>query len=188
MISIASIIGIGWFIFWLYWLISAAMSKRTIRTNGWWRGALIRVVLFIIIIWLIQAPRIGAFFTTPANFSNLGLSILGVVLWVAGIGFAVWARVYLGKNWGMPMTIKENRDLVTGGPYHYARHPIYTGVIVAIIGSIFIYGLSWLVAAIFFGIYFIYSARIEEKILTGEFPAEYPAYQKRTKMLIPFVF
>jgi protein-S-isoprenylcysteine O-methyltransferase Ste14 len=49
---------------------------------------------------------------------------LGLALFSAGLGFAIWARVRLGRNWGIPMTQKDEPELVTSGPYHLVRHPI----------------------------------------------------------------
>jgi protein-S-isoprenylcysteine O-methyltransferase Ste14 len=88
----------------------------------------------------------------------------------------------------MPMTVKENPELVTSGPYAYVRHPIYTGVLLAIAGSLLLAGPWALVAVMLPGAYFVWSARQEEKIMEKEFPSEYPAYKKRSKMLIPFVW
>lgn len=114
--------------------------------------------------------------------------IIGVLLCGCGIGFAIWARKHLGKNWGMPMTQKEKPELITSGPYSYVRHPIYTGVLIAILGSVFVSGTEWFVVFILAGIYFIYSAKTEEKNLQKEFPETYPTYIKRTKLIIPFIF
>jgi len=61
---------------------------------------------------------------------------VGVALCALGIGLAIWARTYLGRNWGMPMSRKENPELVTSGPYAYVRHPIYTGLLIAMLGSV----------------------------------------------------
>lgn len=58
-----------------------------------------------------------------------------LAIWVLGLGLAVWARIYLGRNWGMPTSTKEDPELVTSGPYRTIRHPIYTGILLAMIGS-----------------------------------------------------
>lgn len=113
---------------------------------------------------------------------------VGVWLCVAGIGFAVWARVYLGRNWGMPMSLRQGHELVTSGPYAYVRHPIYTGLMLAMIGSAVTEGLLWLLLFAFYFAYFLVGARTEEKMMVAQFPDAYPAYRRRTKMLIPFVF
>lgn len=188
--TLYSLIGIGWLVFWVYWLVSAAQSKKTIRNNTWWRGGAIRIIIFIIIIWLLGGTHFGGSLSIPGDYYfnyNVTLDVIAAILWCVGIGLAVWARIYLGKNWGMPMSLKQNPELVTGGPYRYIRNPIYSGVLLAMLATAFIGDLFWIIAFAFFGIYFIYASRIEEKIMAREFPDTYPAYKKRTKMLIPFV-
>jgi protein-S-isoprenylcysteine O-methyltransferase Ste14 len=113
---------------------------------------------------------------------------LGVVLCLVGFGFAVWARVHIGRNWGMPMSLREGHELVTSGPYAYVRHPIYSGLMLAMIGSAFTASLLWLLGLPLYFAYFLFSARSEEKTMRAQFPDAYPAYRRHTKMLIPFVF
>jgi len=110
-----------------------------------------------------------------------------MLLFLSGLGLAVWARVFLGRNWGMPMTQKDEPELVTGGPYGRVRHPIYTGILLAMLGTGLAVDLYWLIALGVTGPYFLYSAMVEEKRLIATFPVAYPSYRARTKMLIPFV-
>jgi hypothetical protein len=104
------------------------------------------------------------------------------------LGFAIWARVHIGRNWGTPMTQKDEPELVTSGPYHLVRHPIYSGILVAGVGTAVALSWLWLTAVALAGIYFIYSATVEERYLTGQFPDTYPVYKRSTKMLVPFIF
>jgi protein-S-isoprenylcysteine O-methyltransferase Ste14 len=110
-----------------------------------------------------------------------------VILFAAGLGLAVWARIYLGRNWGMPMTEKAEPELVTSGPYRFVRHPIYSGILLGFLGTGLATNGYWLIVCGVCLLYFIYSARVEEGILTNAFPSAYPSYRARTKMLIPFV-
>jgi protein-S-isoprenylcysteine O-methyltransferase Ste14 len=118
---------------------------------------------------------------------TLGLQVLGAVVLVSGLAFAVWARIYLGRNWGMPMTQKDEPELVTSGPYRFVRHPIYSGLLLAILGTALATNIYWLIALGLMGTYFVYSARVEERLMTSSFPAVYPSYRARTKMLVPFL-
>ena len=86
------------------------------------------------------------------------------------------------------MTEKQNPELVTSGPYRYIRHPIYTGILTAALASTIDVSIYWLLVFIIWAIYFIYSAVIEEKRMSKQFPKDYPAYKAKTKMLIPFIF
>ncbi|HUY62341.1 MAG TPA: isoprenylcysteine carboxylmethyltransferase family protein [Candidatus Paceibacterota bacterium] len=179
-----------WLVFILYWLISAAGAKRNLNRNYWWQQGGMRIIIVVLIILTLHIPIFDrAFARLHAYDAGIGTAMeaLGAALCLLGIALAVWARVYLGRNWGMPMSRKENPELVTGGPYALIRHPIYTGVILAMAGSVAGESVFWAIPLILFGAYFIYSARKEEKLMTAEFPGAYSAYQVRTKMLIPFI-
>lgn len=86
------------------------------------------------------------------------------------------------------MSLKEKPELVTSGPYRSLRHPIYTGMLLAMLGTALVVGLSWLIIFIGAGIYFVYSAKTEEQIMMREFPHIYPEYKKHTNMLIPLIW
>lgn len=88
----------------------------------------------------------------------------------------------------MPMSRMDKPELVTSGPYRYVRHPIYTGILIATIGTALAVSLYWLAVTLIIGPYFIFSATREEKYMTEQFPDDYPAYKKRSKMLLPFIF
>ena len=114
--------------------------------------------------------------------------IVSACICALGLGLAVWARVHLGRNWGTPMTQKVEPELVTSGPYRLARHPINSGILIAGIGTAVALSWLWLTAFALAGIYFVYAARVEERYLAEQFPADYPPYKRSTKMLVPFVF
>ena len=88
----------------------------------------------------------------------------------------------------MPMTQKIDPELVTTGPYRTIRHPIYTGIILAMIGTAIAVSLYAFIPVVVLGAYFIHSARTEERYLAGQFPDTYLPYQRSTKMLIPFLY
>jgi protein-S-isoprenylcysteine O-methyltransferase Ste14 len=175
---------ICWIVFIVFWLVSAFNAKKYVHRGSWGMG--IRILIAIAIVVLLQFPSTRDFLLQQ-QFTSAAVQWLGVVLCACGVAFAIWARVYLGRNWGMPMSLKQNAELVTTGPYAYVRHPIYTGMILAMLGTTLVI-VWWIVALVCFFVYFIYAARTEEKIMTNEFPNQYPDYMKRSKMLIPFVF
>ncbi|HTU78500.1 MAG TPA: isoprenylcysteine carboxylmethyltransferase family protein [Solirubrobacteraceae bacterium] len=177
--TLKAVIFVAWIVFWVYWLISAAGAKQGSRT---WRtrppGLMILVLGFV----LLRVFRPG----TLAVHNSIVQGV-GMVLFASGLGLAVWARIYIGQNWGMPMTEKDEPELVTSGPYHFVRHPIYAGVLLAILGTSLATNVYWLIAFAVLGAYFIYSAKVEERLLTSSFPGEYQRYRTNSKMLIPFV-
>lgn len=180
--AVELILAIAWGAFWLYWLV-AAFSMKHGRVI-WSRELRIRALIVLLVVVLV---RLGVFRHHSQN-TDPWLAGLGVALAVLGLGFAVWARVHIGRNWGTPMTQKDEPELVTSGPYRLVRHPIYSGILVAGVGTAVALSWLWLIAVVLAGVYFVYSATVEERYLTGQFPDAYPEYKRSTKMLLPFIF
>ncbi|MGI8553011.1 MAG: methyltransferase family protein [Dehalococcoidia bacterium] len=180
-----TIIVVFWLIFLVYWLISSIGVKSNQQGTGtsWLREAGVRLAIAITIILLVKSP-LRRYMTSINNstIDSIGVSFCGV-----GIACAIWARVYLGRNWGMPATLKMEPELVSNGPYALVRHPIYAGILMAIVGTALVAGMSGFVVFVVLCTYFLHSATKEEKFMTKEFPGRYADYKHRTKMLIPFV-
>jgi protein-S-isoprenylcysteine O-methyltransferase Ste14 len=179
--TIAVAIGVIWLAFWIYWLAAASGVKPASARWGRFVGA--RVVLIAAVVFL---ARDHTFRMQPGR-SETWLAVFGLVVFLAGIALAVWARVHLASNWGTPMSEKVNPELVTSGPYSRIRHPIYSGLILAMIGSAVALSWYWLILAGLLAAWFIYSAITEERYMTRLFPDAYPAYKRSTKMMVPFV-
>ena len=150
----------------------------------WSRELRIRALIIVVVLVLL---RLGAFRAESLN-TDPWRAGLGLLLFVLGLGFAVWARVSIGRNWGTPMSQKAEPELVTSGPYRLTRHPIYSGILLATLGTSVALSWVWLFATALAGLYFIYAATVEERYLAGQFPDTYPAYKRSTKMLVPYVF
>jgi len=180
--AVELVFAVGWAVFWLYWLVEAFSMKR--GRVPWSRELRIRAVIAVVVILLI---RLGAFRGHGLN-TDPWRAGLGLVLLVLGLGFAIWARVHIGRNWAAPMTQKDDPELVTSGPYHLVRHPIYSGILVAGVGTAVALSCLWLTAVALVGVYFLYSATVEERYLSEQFPDSYPVYKRSTKMLVPFLF
>ncbi len=174
-------IGVGWLLFWLYWL-SAAIGVKAGR-SGWRRGIGVRIVLAAVVVSLLRIHEFRRETTHDAWLAGIGAA-----MFVLGLALAIWARLHLGRNWGTPMTEKESPDLVTTGPYRWIRNPIYSGLILAMIGTAIAVSAYLLVVVAVLGGYFVYSAVMEQRFLEARFPDSYPAYRRSTKMLVPFVF
>lgn len=179
------IVGALWILFLVVWRISAAYSKRTVQRTS--RAWFLRVAIVIVAGFLLLARGSGLHVIRTRLPMTPTVEAIGILCTALGIAFAFWARFYLGTNWGMPMSVQENAELVTTGPYAYVRNPIYSGMLLAMLGSAIIVGLAWLSIFVISGIYFIYSATQEEKLLVKQFPDTFPAYKARTRMLVPFI-
>ena len=182
--QLRSIVGFGWVMFLAYWWISAVGVKRDIRRRSLRRGIGARILAIAVMIALTRLPL---FQQQPSAEVNPINGIAGLIVCFAGFGLAVWARLYLGRNWGMPMSLKEGHELVTTGPYRYVRHPIYTGMLLAILGSALVNGPIWVVFFAGMAVYCVYSARTEESLMQQQFPEQYALYKRRTKAIVPFL-
>jgi protein-S-isoprenylcysteine O-methyltransferase Ste14 len=179
--AVEVVLAIQWGVFWSYWLVAARSMKR--GRAPWSRKVGIRVLIAVAVILLV---RLGAFRHHHLN-TGLWLAGLGVMLCSLGLAFAVWARRHIGANWGTPMTKKAEPELVTTGPYHLVRHPIYSGLLVAAAGTVVALDWTWLTAVLLAAVYFVYCATVEERFLTDQFRDTYGPYKSTTKMLLPFV-
>lgn len=179
------VIGICWLAFFAVWAIAA----MTLGGGGNRRNSPMEFggqLLFIVAIflWLRYGGRVPV---QPSGVpANEVAATVGAVLCIVGTAFASWARVVLGRNWGMPMTHHEAPELVTSGPYSYVRHPIYTGLSAMWIGTALVYPLA-VPASVVLIAYSLFSAIREERDMEQRFPEEYSEYKKHSKMLVPFL-
>jgi len=180
------LIGTPWLILLAYWAISAFRVKQTQRAEP--AGSRL-VVLAIVIVaftilfgpWLKNSPLGNRFLPDSPWIRYLGIFLL----WV-GIGFAIWARHHLGEYWSARVTIKVDHKLIDSGPYAYVRHPIYSGILLGLIGTALAIG-KWraVVAFLVILIVYVFKARREEGMLTEQLGEPYREYKNHTGMLIP---
>ena len=175
--SILSII--IWLLLFVYWIIR---SKK--------RGVLNEIVGLIKLLFSGLILHVPAFFSF--NFftyqSSLAFKIIGFSIILFGLVVSILGREYLSSNWSGKVIIQEKHDLVKKGPYKIIRHPIYSGVIVMMIGSSVIIGniicFIWLIFC-FFGLF--KKSKQEEELLVSKFGEDYEQYKKETKMIIPYI-
>jgi len=118
-----------------------------------------------------------------------GLALGALLLVIAGMLFAYWARVHLGRNWSGEVIVKVGHTLITSGPYRWVRHPIYGGMTLALVGTALAIGAPYgfiALALILFG--FLVRVRLEEALMRDTFPGEYDRYSRHTARLIPGVY
>ncbi|MGH9523382.1 MAG: methyltransferase family protein [Terriglobales bacterium] len=111
---------------------------------------------------------------------------LGAALAVLGGAIAIWARLSLGRNWSMVVTVKENHRLVQAGPYTWIRHPIYTGLITAMTGTALINRrCSGILALLLMATAFFIKSRIEERFMRRTFGQQYDEYCANSGAFLP---
>lgn len=187
MISFETLIAGLWLIFLAYWFVAGIRAKRSVKAT-WSRGAIFRAAIAVGILLLLGEMRREQILRHADDITKVSpiTASVGVAVCAFGIAVAIWARTHLGRNWGMPMTLREGHELVTTGPYAFVRHPIYTGILLALVGTTLVEPTRWTVVLVVFA-YFVFAAILEERTMTKQFPNEYPGYMRRTKMLIPFL-
>ncbi len=180
-----------WIVFIAVWAVMAVSAKRNVGARFRWGEIGWRVAIVVLVVGALYIPAVRRALRNARTYAAGAGALsgpVGVALCALGIGLAIWARLHLGRNWGTPMSRKENPDLVTTGPYAHIRHPIYAGMLLGMLGSAIGQSAFWSIPLVFSAVYFVYSARREERLMMEQFPGQYPAYMRRTKMLVPFVF
>jgi protein-S-isoprenylcysteine O-methyltransferase Ste14 len=175
-----------WMLFALYWLVSAIKRKETKK-----RESMLQRLLYML-------PLIAAFilvFRAEGHYGWLGQRFLpdaAVVQWVAvvltasGVAIAFWARWHLGANWSGVVTLKEGHELIRTGPYRFVRHPIYTGMLLMLVGTIVAIGeVRGLIALLMAWASFYVKARREESFLSQEFGPRFAEHSEHTGMFLP---
>jgi protein-S-isoprenylcysteine O-methyltransferase Ste14 len=177
-----------WLALALIWTITAASAKRSLRREST-TSRLCHLLLTTAVFALLFRPdmrpgRLG-WRIVP---TSLQIAYIGLGLTVLGAAFAISARFVLGANWSASVTVKENHSFVHRGPYRLVRHPIYAGLLLAMLGTAVVYGEAGCFVALalaFVGWWL--KARREEEFMTEQFGEDYRRYQRNVRQLIPFL-
>lgn len=180
----------AWLLWLAYWGISALRVKTAVRVeSGVSRFGKYVLPLIVAVLLLWNFPFFQGTFLDQ-RFVPMALWIvwLGFFLTLAGLAFTCWARVILGRNWSGVVQLKQDHELIVRGPYSFVRHPIYTGLLLAFLGTALAIG-EWraLLAAAIVGVSFWRKLRLEERWLCELFGEQYRDYMKRVKALVPWV-
>lgn len=179
-----------WGIFIVVWILAAFTTKRTIErsSNWWWRVLVIAVIASFV---ARRGPGGGAPYGALGGTlwtATGAVGAIAAVVVILGLVIALWARAVLSGNWSANVTFKAGHELIERGPYRSVRHPIYSGLLLMVLGTAILagrVGLFVLFVILFVG--FWIKLRAEERLLTRHFPDAYPAYRRRVKALVPFV-
>ncbi len=183
----AIIVAVCWVIVVVVWVVSAVSVKPTKERQPLF-GRLFYVFLTAVAAALLNGRFHALHFSRIVLSHTAGSCFVADVLALAGLGIAVWARVVLGSNWSSRVTLKEGHELIQRGPYRYVRHPIYSGLLLLILGTAVLAGqLGGFVAVLICFCGFWIKLRQEEALLSKRLPG-YCEYMTRTKALVPFLF
>jgi protein-S-isoprenylcysteine O-methyltransferase Ste14 len=184
--ELVPVLWIAWFIYWR--IASAGVKAARRRESPASRAAhIVPLVLAALLLWVRTVPDGGVLFRrflapTEAAYWT------GTLLVALGLAFSVWARLYIGRNWSATVTVKEDHELIRRGPYALVRHPIYSGLLLAFIGSAVVRGEWRGVLAVLIVIAALWrKLRLEERWMSETFGDQYRDYRKHTAALIPFV-
>jgi len=185
----------GWIVFslwaaWsLYWLISAGDTKATVRRESAASRASHLIPLVIGVLLIVVPQWFGNWLAGPPLPRSLTTYWAGVTAIVLGLLFTVWARVHLGRNWSGTVTLKDSHQLIRSGPYAWVRHPIYTGLLLAMLGSAVarndwrsMVGFALVVASL------VRKLRIEERFMREKFGEQYASYARDVRALVPWIW
>ena len=177
-----------WICFFLYWQIKAANTKTTQRLEPA-ATRILRVLIFLIAIVLLSTTRIPLPWLYLQLWPHGYLPFwLGAAITIAGLLFAVWARLHLGRNWSRSVTIKQGHELITTGPYAMVRHPIYTGILTGFVGmAIAIAQVRGFIVVALISLVFWLKLRMEEKWMRSQFGETYSTYAQQTAALVPYI-
>ncbi len=186
-LTFGSLVALLWLAWLAYWAVSALATKPDARAET----GLSRLA-FGVPIWLAAWLMIGSGVPGTLNQrfvpASPGIAIVGTLLVAIGLGFAVWARVHLGANWSGMVTVKQDHKLIRSGPYGIVRHPIYSGLILAVLGSALVIGY-WraIVGFVLVVLGVVYKAGLEERWMIETFGQAYEDYRAKVPGLIPFL-
>ena len=182
----AQVTRLAWIVFMLYWLVASAGAKKTKRSESRLSRLSYTLPLFVAV-FLMVTPRahrgwLGIRFLPPGE----AMQWIGAVLTIAGVALAIWARWHIGANWSGTVTLKEGHELIRSGPYGRICHPIYTGILLAALGTAVEIGrIAGLIALALGWVSFWFKARREESFLREEFGPKFEEHRKQTGMFLP---
>jgi protein-S-isoprenylcysteine O-methyltransferase Ste14 len=184
-----AIIGFLWIAFALYWFIAGALVKPVLRRQSIASRAVQgsgTIAGFVLIFY--TRLQLGPLEQQVLPASNV-LDFVGLAFTIAGLAFAVWARVYLGGNWSGTVTIKQDHTLIRTGPYGFVRHPIYTGILFAALGGAISGGkIRSFLGFVLLVVVLRLKSLLEEQYMQEQFGGQYTSYKHDVKALVPFIW
>ncbi len=167
-----------WGLGWIYNLWKAPRVERRSSLRPVW---VVVLALIVLIGWYAPFQPLRSVGSTP-----LWIAIPGVICLALSTGLTLWARFALGTMWSHAPEVKVGHQLRVDGPYRITRHPIYTGIIGMILGSMLMNGLgAWVLLSLIGVSMLVAKVPPEERLLSETFGEQYRQYQQRVPRLVP---
>jgi protein-S-isoprenylcysteine O-methyltransferase Ste14 len=178
-----------WYVLGFVWLVGLVTTKPVARVQSL-ASRLLHIGLTLLAFCLVFTPYFRTGWRAWSFVPNAKVGgAIGLAIVLLGICFSIWARLELGGNWSGSVTIKEGHTLIRRGPYTIVRHPIYTGLLLALLGVAVIVGeLGGLLGVAVMFLSFWVKSRVEERFMLEQFGEGYRQYQQQVKGLVPYVF
>jgi len=178
--------GLMWLFWGGYWAYAARGTRKTVKRESRF-GRLHHLTLFVLAVLLMNSGLIPSTFLNHRLLPDEDLyRWIGCAITAFGLGWAIWARIHLGSYWSGEITLKEGHKIIQSGPYAFTRHPIYTGLLIAMFGSAMVQGETrGLLALVLVLVAIIRKSSLEEQLLMSQFPEDYKNYRSRVKRLFP---
>jgi len=175
-----------WIIFLAYWLLASLRVNKIERREPPGEKLLrILVSLAGFILLYNNDPRFGVLNRRFLPW-HYWIFFLGAALTWAGVTFAIWARYHIGRYWSASVALKAGHELIRTGPYSRIRHPIYTGMLLAVAGTALAVGrYRGIVALAIILAGFVWKSKREEALLAGQFGAAFEEHRRHTGFFLP---
>ncbi|MGA7854742.1 MAG: isoprenylcysteine carboxylmethyltransferase family protein [Candidatus Acidiferrales bacterium] len=181
-----NLLGGSWLLLAAYWFFAALGAKRPAKKEN--SGERIMHIAFMAVGFFMFYGSAFRFGVLNRRFllDELWIAWVGAVITLLGVLFAIWARFTIGKEWSAEVQIKEGHQLIRSGPYAHIRHPIYTGILLALCGTAIAIGeYRAILGLVLFLVGFIRKAKKEERFLAGEFGTAFDEHRRRTGFFLP---
>ena len=178
-----------WITFGIVWLLAAVSTKQSVYRESRVQRLRYSIALVVGSFLLFRGHRLGYPLNARIIAQMDAITVIAVILCVAGLVFCIWARITLGSNWSGTITLKEKHELIVRGPYRLVRHPVYTGLLAMVFATVIVVGhVAGIIGATLVFVSFWIKLSAEEEVMLKQFPDQYAAYRQRVRRLIPFIF
>ena len=176
-----------WAAWFLGWLLASVWTAKTLAKGSLGDRLLYGVFMSAGSLLLIFRPwALGPQLLHPLWLTPAWLGWTGVALACLGFGVTWWARVHLGRLWSSAVTLKAGHAVIRTGPYAFTRHPIYSGLLLALVSTAVVRGTAAAalgLALTIIGI--VLKLRLEERLLTAHLGDAYRDYKEQVSALLP---